>query len=256
MGDSEITSTEIIDSFDCDIISKKLAAINNKVRFSILEILRSNNKDPLYSREINSILLNNYNISISVQMLGQHLRQLVEAELIEEVSVKKEVVNKIGKRNVNGYCIRNNAFEDLFLEISFLSDEILAFFDVHQSNFKKEDDEYCRLTVFNGPDKGKFFKISKDETAFIGRKSKFKNEDFDFPVVLLDDEYSTVSNVSKPHLKLFNRDDSWYILDEGSSNGTFIKDTEIPIGKPTPIRNNSFIKLSRGNGGAVIHCLF
>ena len=61
------------------------------------------------------------------------------------------------------------------------------------------------------------------------------------------------TNVSKPHLKLFNRDGKWCILDEGSSNGTFVRDDEIIVGKPTPIRNNSFIKLSRGNGGAVIY---
>ena len=83
MSDSELTNTVIIDTFECDIISKKLAAINNKVRFSILEILRDNSKEPLYSREINSILLNKYNISITVQMLGQHLKQLVESESIK-----------------------------------------------------------------------------------------------------------------------------------------------------------------------------
>ena len=127
MSDSELTNTVIIDTFECDIISKKLAAINNKVRFSILEILRDNSKEPLYSREINSILLNKYNISITVQMLGQHLKQLVESELIQEVTVKKEVVNKVGQRNVNGYSLKDNAFEDLFLEISFFSDEILKF---------------------------------------------------------------------------------------------------------------------------------
>lgn len=60
---------------------------NNNVRFSILGILRDFEKlnkledgrfkkDPLYSREINSILLNNYNINITTQILGQHLKQL------------------------------------------------------------------------------------------------------------------------------------------------------------------------------------
>ncbi len=64
MSDSDIDKTVIIDSESSDLISKKLAAVNNKVRFAILEILRDNQKfnqsqstDPLYSREINSILL-------------------------------------------------------------------------------------------------------------------------------------------------------------------------------------------------------
>lgn len=256
MSDLKTTNTVILDSFDCDIISKKLAAINNNVRFSILEILRDYKKEPLYSREINSLLLNKYNISISVQMLGQHLKQLVEAELIDEVNIKKEVVNKIGQRSVNGYVIRNDAFSGLFLEISFLSDEILTFFDFHKSSLEAKDEENCILTIFNGPDKGKTFKVHKDETVVIGRESNFSKDDFDSPAILLDNQYETVSNVSKPHLKLFNKDSAWYILDEGSSNGTFIKDQEIPAGRAVQIKNNSFIKLSRGNGGAIIYCSF
>ena len=256
MDDSQTTNTVMLDSFDCDLISKKLAAINNKVRFSILEILRDNKKEPLYSREINTILLNKYNISITVQMLGQHLKQLVESELIAEIPVKKEVANKIGRRNVNGYLLKSTAFLDLFLEITFFSDEVLSFFDLHESNLKSVDDSHCTLTVFNGSDKGKTFKVGEGETILIGRKSNFSEDDFDSPVLLLDNEYETVSNVSKPHLKLFNRDGEWYILDEGSSNGTFIRDDEILIGKPTRIRNNSFIKLSRGDGGVVIYCSY
>ena len=77
--------TEILNDNDCKILSSKLAAINNDVRFSILKILRdyqkvtSNQfKTPLYSREIN-ILLTGFNINITPQMLGQHLKILVEA---------------------------------------------------------------------------------------------------------------------------------------------------------------------------------
>ena len=61
MDDSDINKTVVIDSDESSFISLKLAAVNNKVRFSILEILRDNqkyNKNPLYSRELNSILLN------------------------------------------------------------------------------------------------------------------------------------------------------------------------------------------------------
>ena len=109
MENLESVMTEILDLDDNLAISAKLSAVNNKVRFSILEILRdfhnlyvddNNNfkKNPYYSREINSILLNNYDINITPQMLGQHIKQLVEADLIEEITVKREVPNKVGKR--------------------------------------------------------------------------------------------------------------------------------------------------------------
>lgn len=267
MSDLKTVKTVILDSVESGILSTKLAAVNNNVRFSILEILRdfekgnktkegTFKKEPLYSREINSILLNNYNVNITTQMLGQHLKQLVEADLIDEVVVKKEVPNKIGRRSVKGFTLKEDAFEDLFLDVSFLSDELLTFFDLYKSNQRFSDGQHCVLTIFNGADKGKTFKVHKDETVLIGRKANFNASDLASFTILLDNSYSTVSNVAKPHLKLFYKEDGWYILDEGSSNGTFIADRKIQTGIPKKLKANSFLKLSKGNGGAVIYCSF
>ncbi len=264
MDDSK---TVILEKEDSRILSTKLAAVNNNVRFSILEILRdfervnktsegTFKKEPLYSREINSILLNNYNINITTQMLGQHLKQLVESDMIEELSVKKEVPNKIGRRSVKGFTLKEDAFDELFLDVSFLSDELLTFFDLYKSNQRFSDGEHCVLTIFNGEDKGKTFKVHKDEMILIGRKANFNANDLASFTILLDNSYSTVSNVGKPHLKLFHKDDGWYILDECSSNGTYIADRKVPTGIETKLKANSFLKLSRGNGGAVIYCSF
>lgn len=267
MCDLETVKTIVMDASDSSLISVKLAAVNNNVRFSILEILRdfqksnrnetdSFKKDPLYSREINAILLNNYNIDITPQMLGQHLKQLSEADLIDEIIVKKEVPNKIGRRNVKAYVLKEDAFEDLFLEINFLSDELLSFFNLYNSNQKYHDGKHCVLTIFNGVDKGKTFKVHKDETVLIGRKGNYNASDLASFTILLDNSYTTVSNVSKPHLKLFYKDDSWCILDDSSSNGTFISDKKVQQGVVTKLKNNSFLKLSKGNGSAVIYCSF
>lgn len=262
MSDSDINKTVVLNPDESDLISEKLSAVNNKVRFSILEILRDNQKrdksssNPLYSREINSILLKNYNIKITTQMLGQHMKQLINANLVSEVDAKKEVPNKVGKRTVKAFVLKEDAFEDLFLDITFLSDELFTFFDLYKSNQKFHEDDNCVLTVFNGVDKGKTFKIRKDETVLIGRKANFNQGDLASFSILLDNSYDTVSNISKPHLKLFYKNDGWYIIDENSSNGTFIGDIEVQKGKATKLRANSFLKLSRGNGGAVIYCSF
>lgn len=267
MGEDENIYTEIIDFEDSNLISVKLAAINNKVRFAILEILRdfqklnmnkdnTYKKDPYYSREINDILLKKYDISITPQMLGQHIKQLLDADLLEEIPLKKEVPNKIGARNVKGYVLKGDAFEDLFLEINFLSDELFSFFDLYKVNQKFHDDDHCILTIFNGADKGKTFKVHKDETVLIGRRADFSPTDLAAFTILLDNSYTAVSNVGKPHLKLFHKDGNWCILDEGSTNGTFIGNNEIMTGKVTQLRRNSFLKLARGEGGAVIYCSF
>lgn len=259
MDDSNSNKTVVLDFDESNVISLKLAAVNNKVRFSILEILRDNqkyNKNPLYSREINSILFNNYNISITPQMFGQHMKKLVDANLIEEIDVKKEVPNKVGKRTVKAFILKEDAFDDLFLEINFLSDELFTFFDLYKSNQKFQDEDCCVLTVFNGVDKGKTFRVQKDETVLIGRKGNFSEDDFSSVSILLDNSYDTVSSISKPHLKLFYKNDGWYIVDDDSSNGTFIGDIEVQKGRFTKLKSNSFLKLSRGNGGAVIYCSF
>ena len=70
MDNYNTLKTMMTDIPESNSISTKIAAVNNNVRFSILEILRdfqkvNNNRsifeiDPLYSREINRILLNNY----------------------------------------------------------------------------------------------------------------------------------------------------------------------------------------------------
>lgn len=267
MSDSELEKTVILNPDDSDLISEKLSAVNNEARFSILKILRDFDKEnkrdngeykkePYYSREINTLLLKNYNINITTQMLGQHLKQLTEAGFVREVDVKKEVPNKIGPRSVKGFVLKEDAFEDLFLEINFLADELLTFFDLYKTNKRFQDEEHCVLTVFNGSDKGKTFKVNKDETVLIGRKGNLNPGDLASFTILLDNSYSTVSSVSKPHLKLFYKNDGWYILDEESSNGTFIADREVPKGRATKLSANSFIKLSKGNGGAVIYCSF
>lgn len=267
MDNLNTIETMIIDLSDTNSISTKIAAVNSNVRFAILEVLRDFQKvnknkeglfekDPLYSREINSILLKDYNISITPQMIGDHLKKLVEAGLIEQVIIKKEVPNKIGKRNVKAYTLKIDAFEELFLEISFFADELLTYFNLYKSNQEYLDGTHCVLTVFNGVDKGKTFTISKDETILIGRKSNFDLGDIASFTMLLDNSYASVSSVSKPHLKIFYQDNHWCVLDESSTNGTFILDKKIPKGKVTRLRNNTFLKLSKGNGSAVIYCSF
>ena len=114
MRDVDKVDTILLGHADSNMASVKLAAVNNVVRLAILEILRdSQNRksqsSPLYSREINDILLNSYNIDITPQMIGQHMKQLMEAELVEECTVKKEVPNRIGPRSVKGYVLKEDA---------------------------------------------------------------------------------------------------------------------------------------------------
>ena len=107
---------------------------------------------------------------------------------------------------MKAYVLKQDAFDDLFLEITFLSDELLSFFDLYETNKRYHDGEHCILTVFNGVDKGKTFKVNRNESVLIGRRGEFRQSDLASFTILLDNSYSTVSKVSKPHLKLFYQD--------------------------------------------------
>lgn len=111
------------------------------------------------------------------------------------------------------------------------------------------------MTIFNGKDKGKTYRINKNDCAVIGRRGNGDLSDIKSRKIILDNSYNTVSNILKPHLKLFYENDGWYVLDESSSNGTYVGDNLIPFGIKTKLINNSFLKLSKGNGGAVFTVL-
>lgn len=233
-----------------DIISSKLAAVNNKIRFSILEVLKEYEKKnstivPLYSREINSILLSEYGINITPQMLGQHLKQLMSAGLIMEVPTKKEVPNKIGKRNVKGYVLTENAFEDLFLEISFLSEELLSFLDLYKINQLTNSDGYCVLTVFNGADKGRTFRIHKNETAYI--EAMPDDDSLSFDIISEDSS-------KRGLLRIFHDGESWSIIDDAGSDNTFIDNVPVKKGTAAKLKNHTFLKLYRGNSTVILYC--
>ena len=258
----ENTNNEMLSElFDDNSTALKLAAVDNNVRFAILNILRdaskkNNLEKQLYSREINAILLDEYNINITPQMLGQHLKQLAEADLIYERSIKKEVPNKIGRRSVKGYSIKSDAFEELLLEVNFLTDELIKLNRLFKSNEKHKDGEHCILTVFNGKDKGKSYKIHKDEQVLIGRKINYNQSELATFTILLDNSYQKVSSIDKPQIKIFHRDNQWYIIDENSISRTYIDDKKVPHATATRIKNNSFIRLSKGIGSAIIYCSY
>ena len=137
-----------------------------------------------------------------------------------------------------------------------MSDELLSYFGLYDINQQFKDGEHCVLTIFNGKDKGKTFKVNKNEIILIGRKGDFKECDLASFTILLDNSYESVSKVSKPHLKLFFDQNSWCIVDNASSNGTFLDDKIVQKDTVTKLEKNSFLKLSKGDGGAVIYCSY
>jgi 3',5'-cyclic-nucleotide phosphodiesterase len=74
-----------------------------------------------------------------------------------------------------------------------------------------------KIFILEGPSKGQSFEL-KGDTAFIGRGS-------DNDIQIKD------NSVSRKHLKIIKKEDSYHIEDLDSKNGTFIKGVQIHPGK-------------------------
>ena len=114
-------SSEEGDDFDSSI--QKLSALNNRTRFSILKILLENEKNnegtdfqenPYYARDIKEKLSNDYDINVSIQRVGQHLRLLLNAGLVEVIEIPG-IKHKGLLIPFKAYVLRKDGFEDLIL---------------------------------------------------------------------------------------------------------------------------------------------
>lgn len=246
-----------------ELLSSQISAIDNKVRFSIMSILsdiehvdKKDKQNFLYSREINNILCEYFDIDISIQMLGQHLKQLENAGWIKSAMIKKEVPNKIGLRTVKAYGICNDVIKDLFLDMNFLTNELLSLYKAHEKHLSNIEEGYCTLTLLNGENKYESYKISKEEILLIGKEDDGLKENPDYKYFILDKYYTKVSSIYKSPIKIFYENDYWCILDEESEHRTFIGEKPVLHKKTTHLRNKSFLRLSRGPGAAVFYCTF
>ena len=246
------------EEMDDTILSKRFKTLNNKGRFAILSVLKKHEidnrgspspRDPYYSMEIRDRLYKDFDIDLSVQRVGQHLHELEKWGFVEKE--ESYVEKKFKVQPVNRYVLKKDAFEDIFLELNFLCDDIKSFVDLFDDSQAEIEEGYCLLKIFNGANKGETFMIGEDETIIIGRQSDNQSDLEGFSIVL-DDSYTTVSRIDKPHLKIFNRKGTWYLLDDSSTNGTYVSDVLVKKGEKTQLKNDRYIRLSKGPGSAIM----
>lgn len=256
-----INSCATISADDFESIRIKISALNNPIRWEILQMLRR--------KEVNSsnnCYIENYSMSVreigeklkekdiitAVQNLGQHLKLLRKAGLVDRTMVN---YNDVGLPIPHYlYYLKVDAFDDLFLEVNFFRDELNSYVDLYKESKELKKYHDCVLTVFNGVDKGKRLTIDADERAFIGRRSlSYKDSDNDSVSLELSNSYESVSSINKPHLIVYNKRGTWYMRDESSTNGTYCSHDKLKRGKAKEIPNNSLIKLSKGQGSALLY---
>jgi hypothetical protein len=86
-----------------------------------------------------------------------------------------------------------------------------------------------KVTVAIGPDKGRVFNLKEGAPIVIGRRQAH---------LLMTDH-----NVSRHHARFVAKDERWYVVDAGSTNGTFVNGTRIT--EPTPLKGGDQIQIGR-----------
>ncbi|RAP54716.1 MAG: hypothetical protein BZ137_00780 [Methanosphaera sp. rholeuAM130] len=119
-----------MDDKDMDLITK-ISALNNSTRFIILKLLKNEEQNyngdkedvknyALNIRTLNNMLIRDYNIDITVQMLGQHLKVLKESGLIEQF--KTPHFKGKTKILINSYYLNKDAFDKIISQLQFFTD--------------------------------------------------------------------------------------------------------------------------------------
>ncbi len=89
---------------------------------------------------------------------------------------------------------------------------------------------FPKLIVLSGPEEGKEFELTGQETFLIGRS--------DDNNIILDD-----TSLSRHHVTLQYQNDAWTIRDEGSRNGTFLNEAKLDPAITTPLNNLDLIRI-------------
>jgi DNA-binding transcriptional ArsR family regulator len=245
---------------DMDVLkdlAKRIDAISNEVRLKIMVIISISSKKspekrfPTYANAINKILMDYYHIGISETAIRNHLKILLENGLI-----KTEPGASNDGRPVMNYVLVPGAIESLSRDFNILNNRLT---DI-QNKFDY-DINNPMLKVLGGVEDGKIFELSKKEIRLGRRGNIDSNEDYEGDVIL-SNEYESVSRVFKPHAYIKEKEDGWYLIDNGSKGGVYLNNESEFLKKRTQtgaivkrgrngrkLKDHDKIKLSLGKYG-------
>ncbi|MDI9632996.1 MAG: FHA domain-containing protein [Methanolinea sp.] len=248
-GASDMTKTivreEVPDSFE--ELSEYLEVLSNSQRLRILKMLE---KKPRDVRTIAS------EIQTSYENTKKHLDRLMAMGLIrKEVGLGQETSK--GVHPVWKYSLVPGAMEAVIRNLGFFSNMRIQLAD---QDLKRRLGEVRSaiegeitgnrpvLIVLGGPQDGKFFFIGEGG-ARIGRIDQTVTADESRDVVLAND-YSSVSRISRPHAVLRKEGKKWFIEDRGSTGGTFLNGNPLRKGVAAEVADGDLIELAKGPAGA------
>ncbi|RAP54714.1 MAG: hypothetical protein BZ137_00770 [Methanosphaera sp. rholeuAM130] len=249
---------------DFDAYMKVISAFDNYTRMKIVEVLierlRKESKQyhsqyiyPLNSKEIKDALENDKKIKkMTEQGWRNHLTQLREAGIIGRIKRKVDQKGNPINNTRDSFFINMNIFDRFLFGTKLGQEQIRSYMLLSNKIEELKEDYDCVMMVCTGSDKSKCLTFNKEDEVVVGRESSHKPGKYDSKALVLSSIYKTVTEVEKPHLKVFYKDGEWFIVDY-SSNGTFISNKKLKKGVSKKVKNNSFIQLSEGDSSVVLY---
>ena len=101
------------------------------------------------------------------------------------------------------------------------------------------------LSLLTGPSEGRTILVRSPRIA-IGRDDPDHPVTASGSVLVLPDQYRSVTRVTKPHAVLFRSGSAWQISDSGSTGGTFVNTRRLDPGASAVLENGDVIDLGAG----------
>ncbi|MDD1702740.1 MAG: FHA domain-containing protein [Methanoregula sp.] len=229
-------------------LSEYLEVLSNPVRLKILKVIE---REP---REISEIASR---IETSYANTKKHIDQLVRIGLVKkEAGFGRETVK--GIHPVWKFSLAEGSLEMLIKNLGVFSrinvppgfGEIQGKLEsVRAAVVKESGSNFPALYLMNGTKGGQTYLLKK-EHILIGRTdpdapSKIRDED-----IVLPEEYSMVTRITKPHAIISRSENHWMIEDRGSSGGTYVNTDLISPMHKFELNNGDIIDLALGESSA------
>jgi DNA-binding transcriptional ArsR family regulator len=230
-------------------LSEYLEVLSNSQRLRILKILE---KSPSEVRKIAA------EIDTSYENTKKHLDRLLSTGLIRKEAGLGQATSK-GVHPVWKYSLVPGAMEAIIRNLSLFGNMKVTLIDPElRKNLSDVRSRVADELSVNGPlvvvlggvDDGKIFPLCGTEVK-VGRTDPgLRARDDRCTDIVLSQNYSAVSRVTRPHGRFVLDAGRWYLEDGGSTGGTMVNTSSLTKGNRAPIADGDLIELAKGPQGA------
>jgi predicted transcriptional regulator len=247
--DNKSPTLIVNDSSDSvDELSEYLDVLSSNVRLRILKLLE---KRPGDVRAISK------EIETSYENTKKHLDKLLSIGVIKKEAGLGSSTSK-GIHPVWEYSLIPGGLEVIIRNLGLFSNKKVQILESEINNrlasvkgtlSKEFMGNLPAAIVLGGAMDGRVFLLKKNETS-IGRIDEETTMQYS-PAddVVLSEDYSAVTRVSRPHGRFILEKGAWFIEDCGSTGGTSLNNRRIDKHQRVQVNDGDLIELSRGVSG-------